>query len=99
MAFRRDKGDAARERTDRHGGNGARRSRGGRVLCVRRSAISTVFCRSYPGRMRKRCAEHGLELYCEPYGNGPFNDLEYARECDVPMAEFWRPRGVGRNMV
>ena len=57
-----------------------------------RRVISTMFCRNYSGRLRKRCNENGLVLYCEPYGNGPFNDLEFARECDVPMSEFWRPR-------
>ena len=57
-----------------------------------RRVISTMFCRNYSGRLRERCNENGLLLYCEPYGNGPFNDLEFARECDVPMSEFWRPR-------
>ena len=57
-----------------------------------RRVISTLFSRNYSGRLRARCNENGLILYCEPYGNGPFNDLEFARECDVPMSEFWRPR-------
>lgn len=60
-----------------------------------RRVISTMFCQNYSGRLRRRCNENGLVLYCEPYGNGPFNDLEYARECDVPMSEFWRPRDAG----
>jgi len=63
-----------------------------RFLCDFRRVISTMFCRNYSGRLRERCNENGLLLYCEPYGNGPFNDLEFARECDVPMSEFWRPR-------
>ena len=45
-----------------------------------RRVISTMFCRNYSGRLRERCNENGLLLYCEPYGNGPFNDLEFARE-------------------
>ena len=57
-----------------------------------RRVISTLFSRNYSGRLRARCNDNGLILYCEPYGNGPFNDLEFARECDVPMSEFWRPR-------
>ena len=57
-----------------------------------RRVISTMFCQNYSGQLRRRCNENGLILYCEPYGNGPFNDLEYARECDVPMSEFWHPR-------
>ena len=57
-----------------------------------RRVISELFVENYAGRMRQRCNEQGLKFYCEPYGNGPFNDLAYARECDVPMCEFWRPR-------
>ena len=61
-------------------------------LCDLRRVISSEFARNYPRRLRARCHENGLLFYCEPYGNGPFNDLEFARECDVPMSEFWRPR-------
>ena len=64
-----------------------------------RRVISTMFCRNYAGRLRRRCNENGLVLYCEPYGNGPFNDLEFARECDVPMSEFWRPRDADCDLA
>ncbi|MBQ6011429.1 MAG: hypothetical protein IJL17_23060 [Kiritimatiellae bacterium] len=64
-----------------------------------RRVISTLFSRNYSGRLRARCNENGLILYCEPYGNGPFNDLEFARECDVPMSEFWRPREADRDLA
>ena len=64
-----------------------------------RRVISTMFCQNYSGRLRRRCNENGLILYCEPYGNGPFNDLEYARECDVPMSEFWRPRDADCDLA
>ena len=64
-----------------------------------RRVISTMFCRNYSGRLRKRCNENGLLLYCEPYGNGPFNDLEFAHECDVPMSEFWRPRDADCDLA
>ena len=64
-----------------------------------RRAISTMFCRNYSGRLRRRCDENDLVLYCEPYGNGPFNDLEFARECDVPMSEFWRPRDADCDLA
>ena len=63
-----------------------------RFLADFRRVISSLFCENYAGRLRERCRENGLAFWCEPYGNGPFNDLEYAMECDVPMAEFWRPR-------
>ena len=64
-----------------------------------RRVISTLFSRNYAGRLRERCCMNGLEFYCEPYGNGPFNDLEFARECDVPMSEFWRPRNFGCDLA
>lgn len=64
-----------------------------------RRVISSEFARNYPRRLRERCHENGLLFYCEPYGNGPFNDLEFARECDVPMSEFWRPRDANCDLA
>ena len=64
-----------------------------------RRVISSEFARNYAGRLRERCRENGLTFYCEPYGNGPFNDLEFARECDVPMSEFWRPRNASCDLA
>ena len=68
-------------------------------LCDLRRVISSEFARNYPRRLRERCHENGLLFYCEPYGNGPFNDLEFARECDVPMSEFWRPRDANCDLA
>ena len=68
-------------------------------LCDLRRVISSEFARNYPRRLRERCHENGLLFYCEPYGNGPFNDLEFARECDVPMSEFWRPRDASCDLA
>ena len=56
-----------------------------------RLTISEQFVKNYAGRLQERCRENGLLFSCEPYGNGPFNDLDYARYCDIPMAEFWQP--------
>ena len=64
-----------------------------------RRVVSRLFARNYAGRLHERCRENGLRFYCEPYGNGPFNDLEFARECDVPMCEFWRPRNHGCDLA
>ena len=64
-----------------------------------RRVISSEFARNYAGRLRERCRENGLTFYCEPYGNGPFNDLEFARACDVPMSEFWRPRNASCDLA
>ncbi|MBR2839081.1 MAG: hypothetical protein IKE55_09875, partial [Kiritimatiellae bacterium] len=70
-----------------------------RFLADFRRVISSLFAKNYAGRLRERCRENGLVLYCEPYGNGPFNDLEFARECDVPMSEFWRPRNYSCDLA
>ena len=56
-----------------------------------RLVISEQFAKNYAGRLQGRCRENGLLFSCEPYGNGPFNDLDFARFCDIPMAEFWQP--------
>ena len=64
-----------------------------------RRVISSLFVRNYAGRLRERCRENGLAFYCEPYGNGPFNDLDFARECDIPMSEFWRPRNSSCDLA
>ncbi len=64
-----------------------------------RRVISELFVANYAGRIHARCREQGLAFYCEPYGNGPFNDLAYARACDVPMCEFWRPRDVDCDLA
>ena len=56
-----------------------------------RLVVSEQFVKNYAGRLQKRCHENGLLFSCEPYGNGPFDDLEYGRFCDIPMAEFWQP--------
>ena len=74
-------------------------SRTERFLRDFRRVISSAFARNYAGRLRERCHENGLTFYCEPYGNGPFNDLEFARECDVPMSEFWRPRNASCDLA
>ena len=63
----------------------------GRFLKDFRLTISEQFVRNYAGQLQRRCHENGLAFSCEPYGNGPFDDLEYARFCDIPMAEFWEP--------
>jgi len=39
--------------------------------------------------MRELCNQHGLKLSIEAYGDGPYQDIEYAGRVDVPMCEFW----------
>ena len=69
-----------------------------RFLADFRRVISALFCENYAGRMAERCHALGVKFACEPYGNGPFNDLAYGERCDIPMAEFWTLRGDGVSM-
>lgn len=41
------------------------------------------------GYFRKRLAERGLELLVEPYGDGPFDNMEVAAYSDYGFGEFW----------
>ena len=64
-----------------------------------RLVLSEQFVENYAGRLQRRCHENGLLFSCEPYGNGPFSDLAFARRCDIPMAEFWQPLTNGADLA
>ena len=64
-----------------------------------RLTLSEQFVEHYAHRLQQRCHENGLVFSCEPYGNGPFNDLEYSRYCDIPMSEFWQPYTNGTDLA
>lgn len=36
----------------------------------------------------------GMKTYNEPYGIGPFNDLDVGGKVDIPMGEFWLKRNI-----
>ena len=61
-----------------------------------RRVIADLFAENYAGTLQKRCRELGLRFSLEPYGNGPFDNLQYGRRCDIPVAEFWS-HGQHRN--
>ena len=60
-----------------------------RFLADFRRALSCAFVENYARTLYRKAHEYGMEFYLEPYGNGPFDDFQYARYCDVPMCEFW----------
>ncbi|HIE08726.1 MAG TPA: glycosyl hydrolase family 43, partial [Armatimonadetes bacterium] len=60
-----------------------------RFLFDFRRTVADLFADNYYGRFAELCRRFGLELYVEPYGNGPFNDLSCGGRADVPMGEFW----------
>ncbi|WP_342804422.1 glycosyl hydrolase [Alteromonas sp. M12] len=38
--------------------------------------------------------QDGLKTYTEPYGHGPFNELDAGSKVDIPMGEFWLKRNI-----
>ena len=54
-----------------------------------RRTVADLFAESYAGTLRRKCDAYGLDLYLEPYGNGPFEFLQYGARATVPMGEFW----------
>ena len=67
-----------------------------RFLADFRRALSCAFVEKYVRTLYSKAHEYGMELYLEPYGNGPFDDFQYARYCDVPMCEFWSSERTDR---
>ncbi|MDE3276379.1 MAG: glycosyl hydrolase [Verrucomicrobiota bacterium] len=54
-----------------------------------RRVIADEFASNYAGTLAERCHARGLKLSLEPYGNGPFDNLQYGEFADVPMGEYW----------
>ena len=67
-----------------------------RVLKDFRRVVGELFAENYAGALAKKCHQYGLKLSLEPYGSGPFDNLQYGRNCDIPVAEFWS-HGQHRN--
>ena len=50
--------------------------------------VRRLFARNYHEILHDWTRRTGVELHLEPYG-GPFDPVEAAAACDVPMVEFW----------
>jgi hypothetical protein len=70
-----------------------------RFLFDVRRTQADLMADNYYGAMADLCHEHGLQLYVEPYGAGPFNELQVGGRADVPMTEFWTRTPWGDNRV
>jgi hypothetical protein len=66
-----------------------------RFLWDFRRTIADLFAENYYGYFGELCRKHGLLLWVEPYGNGPFDDITAGSKADVPMSEFWLGHGIG----
>ena len=60
-----------------------------RFLWDFRRTVADLFAGNYAGALARKCHEYGLKLSLEPYGSGPFDNLQYGRHADIPMGEFW----------
>ncbi|MEW6743216.1 MAG: glycosyl hydrolase [Planctomycetota bacterium] len=60
-----------------------------RFLWDFRRTIAGLFRDNYFAYFAELCRRHGMLTSVEPYGNGPFDDLEAGGTGDIPMGEFW----------
>ena len=60
------------------------------VLWEIRKLNSHLITENYFGEFTKLTHDDGLISYIEPYSfNAPFNELDAAKQTDIPMGEFW----------
>ena len=63
-------------------------------------AVSNDLIRdNYYGYFTELANADGLKVYVEPYGDGPFNEIDAGGMADVPMGEFWVTRFGNRVNV
>ncbi len=60
-----------------------------RFLWDLRRTVADLYAENYYGRFAELCRERGLTFSVEPYGNGPFDDLQVGGLADIVMGEFW----------
>ncbi|AWB68953.1 glycoside hydrolase [Saccharobesus litoralis] len=59
------------------------------VLWDTRDLNNQLINENYYGYFRELAHKDGIKTYLEPYGSGPFNELDVASKADLPMGEFW----------
>jgi hypothetical protein len=61
----------------------------GAILQDFRRHLSDLMVTHYFGEFTKMTQKYGMESYIEPYGWGPFDELEAGGKADRLMGEFW----------
>lgn len=61
----------------------------GAILQDFRRHLSDLMVANYFGEFTKMTKKYGMESYIEPYGWGPFDELEAGGKADRLMGEFW----------
>ena len=64
------------------------------VLEDYRNLIADLYTENYYKAFTELANADGLQTYVEPYGFGPFNELDAGGTCDLPMGEFWMNRSI-----
>jgi hypothetical protein len=64
-----------------------------RFLWDFRRVIADLFAENYAARLRELANRHGMTLAVENYGTGPFDDLQYGGNVDLPMGVMWMHNG------
>ncbi len=59
-----------------------------------RNLYSKLMCENYFAYFQELMNKDGIKAINEPYGNGPFNELDAGKYADMPMGEFWLRRGI-----
>jgi hypothetical protein len=70
-----------------------------RFLFDVRRTQADLMADNYYGALAELSHEHGLRFYAEPYGAGPFDELQVGGRADMPMTEFWTRTPWGDNRV
>lgn len=60
-----------------------------RVTWDMRDLSNSLMRENYYGYFTKLANADGLDVYIEPYGDGPFNEVDAGGKADIPMGEFW----------
>lgn len=64
------------------------------VLWDTRDLYNQLIKENYFGYFTELAHRDGVRTYIEPYGFGPFNDVDAGSKADIPMGEFWLKRDV-----
>ncbi len=70
-----------------------------RFLWDWRRTIADLFAENYIGRFKELCHQNQMLFSVEPYGNGPFDNLQSGMQGDILMGEFWLPDGHASQTV
>lgn len=70
-----------------------------RVTWDMRAFSNELMRDNYYGYFTEIANSDGLQVYIEPYGDGPFNEIDAGGKADIPMGEFWVNRFGNRVNV